>query len=43
MQGRVFSQFGEMNTGEIFDDIWAKIDSKELEEYINLDITRRKI
>ena len=32
MQGRVFSQFGEMNTGEFFDDIWAKVDSKEFEE-----------
>ena len=32
MQGRVFSQFGELDTGDLFDDIWAKVNSKELEE-----------
>ena len=32
MQGRVLTPMGELNTGEMFDDIWAKIDSKELEE-----------
>ena len=31
-----------MNTGEFFDDIWAKIDSKELEEPFKLDIHKTK-
>ena len=32
LQGKVLTPMGELNTGEMFDDIWAKVDSKEFEE-----------
>ena len=32
MQGNVFTQFGALNTTDMFDDIWINIESKDLEE-----------
>ena len=32
VEGRVFNQFGAVNTGDMFDDIWCNVETADLEK-----------